>query len=1323
MTAPGAPALRLELWRDLAAAGGTRLDVVPDALGCVSRRTLDLSGTLTVTLPSTSRVVAQLERRRVLRLVRGLALGASERPDPAVADVEEWRIASVRQGAGREAGTVTVTAQSPLLDWAGYGPMRTTTAGGLPTWAGGGVLSAPEVLTQLVAWANARAGGSGAVWGVGTVADTAAQAITWTRATALAVLRQAQALWALEVALRRVGDATYLVDLVPRVGPAAGAPGGADAVPVVRAGGALTGLVHTRQTGELVTAVVPVGAARPDADGASWDVGLAAWRVAALPAAHQVTLVDPAGGPGPIQLAGQLVGTAVPTALQRPDGTRVAVTATAPGAGEPGMAAESVVTLAAAAGLAVGDLVQWRADLAGARLVALEAPAAIAALGRVEAPLERADLTGQLNHVPNPCGLETTGSGATLRPVGWTPRGGGPGPILSAPPALAAVSGAAFPAGCPIDGATRGWTVTFTDATQTLDFPLALAVDPVEGDADVSWYAVLWIGPPTPNGASALRKTFTTGGDTGSDPSVRLAVTAAPGSGPSALPADLPVARTWTSGQWVVLGLEGVRLATLARLQLSLVVDAGTIARATAGAWGAAGVYPVPVGDMRCGATPGAAGVAVTIAGVQIARAGTQPPFSRWPEATGLWQAGNRHLVAASRVGGVALEAAVLDLARLDPVRHADVPLVLGGSLDVRAPELAPWLPLPARVRIAALERDEFTPTASRLTLVMGDGTLGRSTATGAPGRPATLTDRLLASTTAPSAGASPAGPPPLAGWTGTTDVVGSARPVARIQSIAETETSETLQYVGTPAGAGTGPLEWRRQLVRAGAVGPWSAWAPCPAAPEVVPREATQPVGVGLEVRDVGPDGRGITAAASATVGPQLRGMDPATGRIRRAMGWDDGAYATQAQTSDGLTAAAAVRDASARLMTNYFQRNVDTLDVVADGGSYRRVAAGTVTGGVVHRTAVRDTRSVNDPPSAYAMGVTEEFKFASTLGIPNAGTEYGALSTVKPWIDNSGGKTTQTFKSSTGVVWKRTGFNAAGTWEPWRVLTETATQRVDRDSGHLDGTMQTSVGALASNLFRRGVDTLGDVGDGGGYARTLGSYLDAGRVATVYRAGAAEPALNLFKKAVDTFADVGGTLPVGRVVAATVSALAADLGLITAGKLQNAASTAGVSLGGAIPGTWTRYVDFAATGGAPFLKHEALSLNSDGSATFSGVVTAGSFTAPTARFGGAITLARGPAGGLRFEDRTGWSGSVQTEVASIRARTDLAATPLGTAWLCLSGSRGVQVGAAGEAVGFFGAIPGARPVVTGNRDGNPALSYLLDALQALGLIVNSTT
>lgn len=78
------------------------------------------------------------------------------------------------------------------------------------------------------------------------------------------------------------------------------------------------------------------------------------------------------------------------------------------------------------------------------------------------------------------------------------------------------------------------------------------------------------------------------------------------------------------------------------------------------------------------------------------------------------------------------------------------------------------------------------------------------------------------------------------------------------------------------------------------------------------------------------------------------------------------------------------------------------------------------------------------------------------------------------------------------------------------------------------------------------------------------------------------------------------------GRISTTTLSAIVADLGQINSGLMQNDASTptAAIRLASAytLPGTATRYLDLAASGGGAFLKHDLLELTGAGGGKFSG-------------------------------------------------------------------------------------------------------------------------
>jgi hypothetical protein len=77
---------------------------------------------------------------------------------------------------------------------------------------------------------------------------------------------------------------------------------------------------------------------------------------------------------------------------------------------------------------------------------------------------------------------------------------------------------------------------------------------------------------------------------------------------------------------------------------------------------------------------------------------------------------------------------------------------------------------------------------------------------------------------------------------------------------------------------------------------------------------------------------------------------------------------------------------------------------------------------------------RQANDAPGWYPIGTTQQFKWASSVGVGIS--EWGVLRTERSWGDDAAA-VVQTWKSSAGE-WKRTGTIAAG-WASW-------TRRIDR-------------------------------------------------------------------------------------------------------------------------------------------------------------------------------------------------------------------------------------------------------------------------------------
>lgn len=215
------------------------------------------------------------------------------------------------------------------------------------------------------------------------------------------------------------------------------------------------------------------------------------------------------------------------------------------------------------------------------------------------------------------------------------------------------------------------------------------------------------------------------------------------------------------------------------------------------------------------------------------------------------------------------------------------------------------------------------------------------------------------------------------------------------------------------------------------------------------------------------------------------------------------------------------------------------------------------------------------------------------------------------------------------------------------------------------------------------------------------------------------------------------------------SLSAISVDAGTITAGILQNAASTT--------------FVDLDATGTATFIKCGSdVVMKANGTAVFGGEVSSSTFSASVAAFNsasfdsidiksGASTVGTvdvagtGASLGLLLNPVTGqdvWVGG-DAIGQSLRVygtsefRDDITVTGGG-----LTVASGVTVqgaltvsgnfdangdvalgGATTDSVGFFGSAGSAKGTITGSRGGNVALADLLNTLAGYGLIVNSTS
>jgi hypothetical protein len=383
MSAPGwGASIRGEVWTDLPAAGGTRIDFVPDdcVLACAIPDAVDRAGALTARLRPTPRVLALVRAVRVLRLVWFT-------PGTTTAErAASWRIRTVRTETAAGRLSLDVTAVHPIEDWAAAGWLRTQPAGQRPVFDRTGLYTPAQALGLCVA----RLADRGATyWSVGATDRTDVRQLDIVQQTPAALRDAIERTWAGETEITSPSGALtdetgYVVRLRNRRGV------DADVVRLAT-DGALARLAVTEDAATLATEVLPTGG-----DGRT--IEHAAWRLAlGDPVTGWLSLVDPLGGFGLVQFAHQWEGAY----LQRADGVLVHILETARNDLVTSLVrvAPAAVTDMTAGGPGVGEEMELRADSAGARLAVLVRPRR----GRV-ARGRRARARGGAARAPGPLG-------------------------------------------------------------------------------------------------------------------------------------------------------------------------------------------------------------------------------------------------------------------------------------------------------------------------------------------------------------------------------------------------------------------------------------------------------------------------------------------------------------------------------------------------------------------------------------------------------------------------------------------------------------------------------------------------------------------------------------------------------------------------------------------------------------------------------------------------------------------------------------------------------------------------------------------------------
>lgn len=413
-----------EIWTDLQCAGGSRLAKVPDVVALPDMHRLSGDDGLTLTLPVSSPTWTYVRARRVARVV------ASD------GSFEEWRILRIGKSRANGVQPATIECVSVLADL-GRALVTRTEADGLTSISFEALQLTPsQHLSSFILPALAA---QGMTWlSAGTIDPTTPRDLVYERLTPLAALQQIAELSTCELQIRRNGTTGYYIDILTAIG--ASAPTFA-----ARLGKNLIGVQWTDDASEQATRMYGSGEAE---DGIHATIAGARWVVAAV-SGNDITLADPAGGAGPIGFDDQL-NTLY---LRKPAGTYTQITDSAE--------ATQVATVASGSGLTMGDIVTIHASSSGADLTFLDAPSAIADYGIFSRVLDRPEIPGTINLLPNPA-LRAWSAGL---PDAWT--------ILGSPTVTETTTAGRWQAG--------GKSARVQSSADGEGLELEVAVDPTTG--------------------------------------------------------------------------------------------------------------------------------------------------------------------------------------------------------------------------------------------------------------------------------------------------------------------------------------------------------------------------------------------------------------------------------------------------------------------------------------------------------------------------------------------------------------------------------------------------------------------------------------------------------------------------------------------------------------------------------------------------------------------------------------------------------------------------------------------------------------------------
>ena len=281
---------RLELWTDLAPAGGTRRALVANWIACSEEVTLEGDNTMTVTLLRDNPALVTLatlagssnaEPQAVLRAVYGDGTFQERRIE---ADEE-------RDDAGWV--TFALVARGMLHELSMRGMVFREHPDGTRTYhfqASG--LTAAQHITNYILPALLEAGQ--AFWDVGTIESTDPITIVYSADSPLAALRKLETATGLELVPPRFVAPSYRMELVTQVGASA-------RIVRVHANVNLLATGFGRSAADVANRIYGFGADDPEVGRAT--MGGNAWNVTNIRTSAGntfLTLEDPAGGPGPV---------------------------------------------------------------------------------------------------------------------------------------------------------------------------------------------------------------------------------------------------------------------------------------------------------------------------------------------------------------------------------------------------------------------------------------------------------------------------------------------------------------------------------------------------------------------------------------------------------------------------------------------------------------------------------------------------------------------------------------------------------------------------------------------------------------------------------------------------------------------------------------------------------------------------------------------------------------------------------------------------------------------------------------------------------------